>query len=203
MVITYHGDSCVRLTGKHAAGEFAVLIDLYDAKATGLKPLRPSSADLVISTTGEIPSFSEGPYLVRGPGECEVRGVSVVGIPFHGRTIYRIVAEGISIAHLGNASTKLDAGTAELLGEVDICFVPIGGNGVLGAKEAGETIEQLEPRIVIPIQYGVKGTKLPYDGPEAFCKEYGCSLKEVEDRLKIVEKDMPSDETWVRIIAIS
>ncbi|MDO8425238.1 MAG: MBL fold metallo-hydrolase [bacterium] len=202
MTIQYHGDACVRLSGKYAEREFSVLVDPYDAKQTGLKPLRPSSVDLVLSTTGELPSFGEGPYLIRGPGEYEACGVSVQGIPHNGGTIYRIVAEDVAIAHLGNASTALDDAAIDALGEVDVLFVPVGGHGVLTAVDAAALVERVEPRIIVPIQYAVADSSLPYDRLDAFCKEMGCSEKDAEEKLKLSKKDLPGDEMWVKVLQV-
>lgn len=211
MTIQYHGDACVRLSGKHGAQEFAVLVDPYDAKATGLKPLRPSSVDLVLSTTGEVPSFGEGPYVITGPGEYEVRGVSVLGIPFHGKTIFRITAEDVTIAHLGNVAAKLDEATLDRLGDIDVLLVPVGGKegsektpaALLSGANAAELVERMEPRVVIPMQYAVAGSKLPYASAAAFCKETGCSETGAEEKLKANKKELPSDEVWVRVLAVS
>lgn len=203
MILQYHGDACVRLEGKTGPQAFAVLLDPYDAKATGLKLLRPSSVDLVCSTTGILPEFGEGPFRVTGPGEYEVHGVMVTGIAIGNRTIYRVQAEELTLAHLGNCAAKLDEATIETLGDIDILFVPIGGHGVLSAKQAAEIIEEIEPKIVIPIQYKVAGVKLPYDGVEAFCKEMGCSARMVEEKLKVTAKDLPQDGMRTQLLAVA
>ena len=179
-----------------------MLTDPYDAKATGLKTIRPSAADLVLSTTGALPEFEEGPFRVVSPGEYEVRGVMVKGISVGTTTIYRIDVEGLSIAHLGNLAAPLSTEVQEKLGDVDVLLIPVGGHGALTAKQAGELIEQIEPRIVIPLQYKLADAKLPYDGPEAFCKEVGCSPKPEDDKLRIAKKDVPAEEMWVRVLGV-
>lgn len=203
MVIQYHGDACVRLAGKHSAGEFAVLLDPYDAKATGLKVLRPSSVDLVASTTGVLPAFEAGPLRVAGPGEYEAKGVMVTGIAVGATTIYRLNAEGLSLVHLGNVNAAVSDALIDQIGDVDVCIVPIGGHGTLTAKQAAEIIERIEPRLVIPIQYKVPGAKIPYDGPEAFCKEVGCPAKATEEKIRVTKKDLPTEEMWVRMLVVS
>ncbi|MDO8463257.1 MAG: MBL fold metallo-hydrolase [bacterium] len=203
MIIQYHGDACVRLSGKHGGSDFTVLMDPYDAKETGLRVLRPSSVDVVLSTTGVVPSFGEGPFIITGPGEYDVRGVSIIGIPFHGKTIYRIAAEDLTIVHLGFVAASPDSLLIEQLGDVDIVFVPVGGNGVLTASGAAEVIERMEPRVVVPIQYAVPESNLPYDRATAFVKEMGCNERDAEDKLKVVKRDLPTDERWVRLLEVS
>lgn len=213
MTITYHGDACIRLSGKIGPREYTVLLDPYDAKATGLKPIRPSSVDLVVSTTGTLPEFGEGPFRVTGPGEYEVHGVAVAGISVGNRTVYRLDAEEVTVAHLGNLVGPLDEAAIDQLGDVDALIIPIGGHaplrqgsegqGVLTAKQASELIEQIEPKVVIPIQYKIPGIKLPYDGLEAFCKAMGCSAKATEEKLKLTDKELPEEGVVVRLLAVS
>lgn len=203
MVITYHGDACIRLSGKIGPREYTVLLDPYDAKATGLKPLRPSSVNLVATTTGSLPEFGEGPFRVTGPGEYEVHGVAVAGISVGNRTVYRLDAEEVTVAHLGNLVGPLDEAAIDQLGDVDALIIPIGGHGVLTAKQASELIEQIEPKVVIPIQYKLPGAKLPYDGLEAFCKAMGCSAKAAEEKLKLTDKELPEEGVVVRLLSVS
>lgn len=203
MMIQYHGDACVRLSGKTGAEEYTVLCDPYDAKATGLKVIHPSAVDIVTSTTGALPEFEAGPLRITGPGEYEARGVMVTGITAGKSTVFRIEAEGLSIAHLGSHSQPLTTDVVEQLGDIDVLLVPVGGQGVLTAKQAVEVIEQIEPRVVIPIQYRIAGARLPYDGLETFCKEMGCPPKADEDKLRISKKDLPADEMVVKVIAVS
>lgn len=203
MTITYHGDACIRVQGKIGPREYTVLLDPYDAKATGLKPIRPSSVDLVATTTGSLPEFGEGPFRVTGPGEYEVHGVAVAGISVGNRTVYRLDAEEVTVAHLGNLEKPLDEAAIDQLGDVDALIIPIGGHGILTAKQASELIEQIEPKVVIPIQYKIPGTKLPYDGLEAFCKEMGCSAKAAEEKLKLTDKELPEEGVVVRLLSVS
>lgn len=202
MTITYHGDACVRLTGRTAAGEFTVLTDPYDAKATGLKAIRPGAVDVVVSTTGQFPPFEGPAFRITSPGEYEVKGVAVTGIAVGATMIYRIEAEGLHVAHLGHLSQPLVAEVIDRLGDIDVCLVPIGGHGVLTGKQAADLLEEVEPRLAIPIQYRIAGARLPYDGPEAFCKGVGCATKPTDERMKVAEKDLPTEEMWVRLLAV-
>lgn len=203
MTIQYHGDACVRLSGKTAAGEFTVLCDPYDAKATGLKVLRPSTVHLVCSTVGALPAFAAGPLLVTAPGEYEAAGVMVKGIAVGDRIVYRMDAEGLHLAHLGNLAKPLDEAALEALGDIDILMIPVGGHGVLTAAQATEVMERMEPRVVIPIQYRLAGATLSYDGPEAFCKAVGCSPTATEEKLRVTKHELPTEDVWVKLLRVS
>jgi len=66
--------------------------------------------------------------------------------------------EDITICHLGDLDhVPTQAQVEESLGEVDVLLVPVGGGESLNAAQASEVISLLEPHIVIPMHYRVKG----------------------------------------------
>ncbi|CAN5667477.1 MAG: MBL fold metallo-hydrolase [Chloroflexia bacterium] len=101
--------------------------------------------------------------VVQAPGEYEMNEVFITGIrTYHdnkrgaerGRnTIYIIEIENITICHLGDLGHTLSVEQVEALTAVDILIVPIGGGPVLDADKAAEVVGQIEPKIVIPMQY--------------------------------------------------
>jgi L-ascorbate metabolism protein UlaG (beta-lactamase superfamily) len=66
-----------------------------------------------------------------------------------------------------------------------------------------EVINQLEPRVVIPMHYQIDGLKLPeqLDNLEKFIKELGIA-PEYEEKLKISKKDLPADATKLVILTV-
>ncbi len=212
MIITWYGQSCVKLQTANAT----VLIDPYDSKI-GLR-LPKVTADFVLVTHdhydhNNVAAVTGTPYVASAPGEYEVRGVFARGIPaFHDATegkergvitMFRIEAEGMTLVHLGDlGQPKLTDEQFEGLNGADILFVPVGGTYTIDAKAAVDIITQLEPRIVIPIHYKIPGldAKLNLDGVEKFVKQMGVTTNGSEDKLKIVKKDLPQDETKVIIL---
>src|SRR5207247_4753526 len=65
----------------------------------------------------------DGAYEIRGPGEYEVAGVSVIGVPTyhdadkgvkHGRnTVYLIEIDDVGLCHLGDSGHRLDDAVVE------------------------------------------------------------------------------------------
>jgi L-ascorbate metabolism protein UlaG (beta-lactamase superfamily) len=84
----------------------------------------------------------------------------------------------------------------------DILMIPVGGTYTINAKQATEIIAQLEPRIVIPMHYNLKGLKIPkkIDPVSTFCKEFGACPTEELNKFKITKKDLPSGELKVVIM---
>src|SRR2546429_3843892 len=105
----------------------------------------------------------EGAYEIRGPGEYEVAGVSVIGVPTyhdsekgakHGRnTVYLIEIDDVRICHLGDLGHKLEDAEAEAVASPDVLLVPGGGQSALNAAQAAEGVRQLEPPDLGPVPY--------------------------------------------------
>ncbi len=110
MDVTWLGHGCFRLRGRSAA----VVTDPFPP-SIGLK-LPRLDADLVtISHEHENHSYTQvmrDAYEIRGSGEYEVAGVSVIGVPTfhdaqkgakHGRnTVYLIEIDDVRVCHLGD-----------------------------------------------------------------------------------------------------
>lgn len=213
MTITWYGQSCFRIDTREAV----LAIDPF-SKEIGLTPPR-FHADLVLVTHAH-PGHSNaetipgGPMVILGPGEYEVKGVAVRGIPtFHdaqeGRkrgpnTAFRIVAEGMTIAHLGDfGEHSLREETLGALGDVDILLIPVGGTYTVNAETAAKVIAQIEPRLVIPMHYHLPGLKVKLAGVEEFLKAAGAKGAERLEKLSIKKKDLPETETRVVLLAKS
>lgn len=134
------------------------------------------------------------PFLINTPGEYEIKGMTVRGLgTFHDsvqgkkhgfNTAYVFSLENLSICHLGDFGEKeLRPGIQEFLGGVDILFVPIGGVEVLEPENAAKIINQIEPKIIIPMHYDKK--KL-----SAFLKEMGQEKVKAVEKLSFKKKDI-------------
>src|SRR4030042_2227494 len=208
MVISYLGHSCFKLEGKENP---AVLITDPFNQDYGLK-VPKMTADIVTvshfhkdhANTSDVKGIDAvAPFVITLPGEYEIKGVLIYGIPsYHDKkmgaergdnTIFRIEMDGKSFAHLGALGHILSSETLEKLEGVDILLVPIGGVYTINAKEASEIISQIEPRIVIPMHYKVKGLSLDIDPADPFLKEMGAGKTEITNKLKISKKDLPQD----------
>ncbi len=153
------------------------------------------------------------PYVIAGPGEYEVKGVSVFGLQtFHDEsqgekrginTAYRIELEEISLCHLGDLGHSLSSNQLGELNGVDILFVPTGGVYTIGPKRAVEVITQIEPKIVVPMHYRAPEQKdnetfAQLSGVDEFLKEIG---EEVNPQPKlIVSRDQLPAEREVLVL---
>lgn len=201
MQISWLGDAGIRLQTK----DTVILIDPPGAK-TGFKPTK-QTAHIVCLTQAEFRDASAvggGPFLINRPGEFEVQNIFVYGlyIPKEaGRLHFRLEAEDLSFGHLGDLNQKLENGDFAQLEGVDILFLPVGGKKVIDADDASTIISQIEPRIVIPIQYHVKGSEMGYGPLEPFLKEVGAKNTDPQEKIKIFKKDLPAEETQFMVLS--
>jgi L-ascorbate metabolism protein UlaG (beta-lactamase superfamily) len=205
--VTWLGHGCFRLRGRGAA----VVTDPYPP-AIGLK-LSRLDADLVtVSHEHDNHNYTQvvrEAYEIRGPGEYEVAGVSVVGVPTyhdaergakHGRnTVYLIDIDDVRVVHLGDLGHKLDDAEAEAVSSTDVLLVPVGGRSALNAAQAAEVVRQLEPRYVVPMHYAIPGLKLQLDPVDRFLKEMAVAAAEPQPKLT-VQKSSGEYETKVVVL---
>jgi len=209
MEIIFYGHSCFLIKSKEAR----IVTDPYDEK-TGAK-LMPLKADIVAVTHNHFDHNNAGavsgnepgtkPKLLDGPGEYEMQGAEIIGVSsFHDdkkgaerglNTIYLFNLEEMGICHLGDlGQSALSDEQLDKLSTVDILMVPVGGRYCLDAKRAVSIINQIEPKIVIPMHYMEPWlSELKFDSLLDFIKEIGMD-HETLDVLKIQKADLPPEE---------
>lgn len=205
MDITYLGAGAVRLSGKN----INVVCDPYNDGA-GLGKLS-AKADVVTLSGPEGFGVIEGTMVIDCPGEFEVKGAMITGVPARlhideagcrGQA-YSILIDGVNVVVTGNISGRLDNTAVETLGKVDVLVVPVGGHGLtLDAEGAAAVVAQLEPSYVVPVHYA--DTKTIYVMPQAavdeFLKEMGAkAAEEPTIKLKVNAKEFP-EETQVVVL---
>ncbi|MEK7099141.1 MAG: MBL fold metallo-hydrolase [Patescibacteria group bacterium] len=210
MVITWYGQACFKIQ----SGDLVVAIDPF-SKDIGLTPPR-FKADVALVTHGHfdhnnIASLAGEPFVITGPGEFEVKGITVRGIStYHDKvlgkergmnTIYRIEMEGISLLHMGDfGEEKVREETLEEIGDVDVLMVPVGGTYTITGTEAAKITKQIEPAFVIPMHYKLSGVKANLESAEQFLKDMGASKTEIMEKLTIKKKDIPEEGKAVVVV---
>lgn len=150
-------------------------------------------------------------FVISNPGEYDVKGVFIQGISsFHDavegkeqgvNTIYSIEMEDMKLCHLGDLGQKeLTAEQLEKIGNVDILFIPVGGVSTLDGTQAAEVIEQIEPKLAIPMHYALPKLKYKLEDVDTFLKTMGRKDIESQPKLVIRAKDLPTGETSVVVL---
>lgn len=86
--------------------------------------------------------------------------------------VFIIEADGMRIVHLGDLGHVLSAEQEAAIKPVDVLVIPVGGFYTIDPAEATRVVEQLEPRVVIPIHYKTPRMRpdWPGGGVEDFLK---------------------------------
>lgn len=204
MQIQYFGFTSFRIQTKLAT----VITDPFDRK-TGLTPPRGSADILVLGEKNNTlvtakSGISGSPFLVEDPGEYDIKGVTITGIPLkHEKgfvTVYLLESEDIKIlnlTHIKQFSMKEEE--LESLGEIDILIVPVGGGEYMSASDAAKVVNEIEPRIVIPSLYATEGLSVEAEKLDKFVKEMGGKSEEME-KLVLKKKDLVFEETKLIIL---
>lgn len=103
--------------------------------------------------------------------------------------IYKISAENLDLLHLGDQGTLLEESLLEQIGNVDILMVPVGGRYTVGAAEAATLVDQLQPRIVIPMHYKTPQCTVPLAPVEDFLSRYDQVVK--RPVLTVTSQELP------------
>ncbi len=218
MQISWHGLSCFSITTKGSQGDVTVVVDPYQ-NATGLRFPRTLESGLVLSSHNEadannVEAVQGSPFIVKTPGEYEVKGVFVYAIPAPlkpekegGKVtenyIFRIAVEDITIAHLGALNRELTDDELKELKDVDILMIPVGGGRVMLPKTAVKAISQIDPRVVMPMSHAIPNLKEKFAKVDGFCKEIGVCRREDIAKYKITRSSLPEEETVIVVLSRS
>ena len=218
MVITYFGAEFFKVQ----FGDITLAFNPV-SKDSKIKPSRFGADVVLVSTYHEdfngIDQVTHGdkkPFAITGPGEYEVKGVFIKGLASESgyglkagekslvNSIYTVSLENMNLCFLGainNAELKTE--TVEALDEIDVLFVPIGGEGVLDAAKAYKLAVSLEPKLIIPMHYPTSGSDVGVvNALKVFLKEAGENPTLVA-KLTLKKKDLEGKEADVIVLESS
>ena len=212
MDIIWYGQACFKLKGKKAS----VVIDPYDPNFVGLKLPKDLEADVVLKTHdhkdhNNVSAVGGHPLVFDGPGEYESKGVVITAVStFHDKTdgserglntVYHILIDDLRIVHLGDlGQASLTEKQVQEIDETDILLIPVGSVYTINAKEANNIVSQLEPKVVIPMHYGLPGLNFELEPVDNFLKEMGAEGVLPVPKLSITKDKLP-DETEVVVLS--
>ncbi|MES2214247.1 MAG: MBL fold metallo-hydrolase [Patescibacteria group bacterium] len=188
MVITYQGLESFRIT----QGDLAIALNPASSRA---------GADITLISSNAFATDGKG-FVITGPGEYEVKDIGVKGFlsesNYEGiaryNTIYQINLEGMNLCFLGPLSNpELSDEAKESIEDVDVLFVPVGGEGVLEAAAAYKLAVSLEPSVIIPMHYTDKSLA-------QFIKEGGEEKSAPVDKLVLKKKDLEGKEGEIIVL---
>ena len=164
-----------------------IVTDPYDSSCG--YPVKKVRADVALVSHHHhdhdaVENLAGNPRVIDSAGEYTAEaGVRITAVRgFHddakgakrGETLlFLIEAEGLRIVHLGDLGDSLTEEQARILKKPDVLMIPVGGFFTIDAKQAKETADRLEARIVLPMHYKTRfNNEWPIAGPEAFLEGY-------------------------------
>lgn len=194
MDITYLGHSSFKIKGKGGT----VITDPFDPAMVGLKYPKNEAEIITVSHNHEdhnkVDLVNNVKMVINRAGEYEIMGVSIIGIETdhdasggeeRGKNnIFIMEVDGIRIAHLGDLGHTLSERLVELMGDIDVLMIPVGGEFTIGPKQAIEIAKEFESPFVLPMHYKVSGMNEQsfgkLSGVEEFLKELGYEVEKTD-----------------------
>lgn len=167
MILEYLGHACFQLTLTDGT---VIVMDPYGSFYD--YPERSPRADICTVSHHHhdhdaVSSLAGNPVVLDAAGtHMPGSGVIIRGVPtFHdeargqkrgGNLAFLIEADGLRIAHLGDLGHRLNPDQAAALRDLDILLIPVGGYYTIDAPTAVAVMEDLAPRVTIPMHYKTK-----------------------------------------------
>lgn len=197
MDIQYYGANCISVATKHA--RIVVDDNLADH---GLKSIT-KPGDLVLFTGPHTAPAVSTKLVIDHPGEYEVAETSLYGIALRSHmdepgvkstTAYKFIVDDVRYLVMGHVYPELSERELEIIGTVDVMFVPVGGNGyTTDSIGALKLIKKIEPKLVIPTNYDDSGIEYPVPQQTLEQALQGLSMEplEVTEKLRVKAGDLP------------
>ncbi len=213
MKITWFGQAFFQIQGEDGV---RVVTDPY-GEGIGYNLPRGLSADVVTVSHqhqdhNNVSAIAGHPKILQTSGASEVKGISFLGVPtFHDteagkkrgpNIVFTFSLNGIKISHLGDLGHILTPEQIAPLKNTDILMIPVGGTFTLGPTEALQVVNQLKPKVVIPMHYRLPGLIYPL----ATIDDFLAALKVIKlpssahNTLEISQSSLPS-KTEVFVLA--
>jgi len=176
MKIYWHGKTCFELVNNEKNQEpVSIVIDPID------KTYPKKDTNVLLLSHALEYNKKEKPFVISAAGEYEVKDIFFQAIPTKEQgLIFIIKFDNVKICHLGNIQANdLEEAVLKELGRIDVLFI--------GAGEEDKTkiIKQLEPSIIIPMDY---------DNVELFLKRLAEKHIDPVDYYKIQKRNFDAME---------
>lgn len=209
MNIKWLGHSCFKLTSEKGT---VIVTDPFD-ESVGY-PMPNVKADIVTSSHSHFDhnyfKAVKGKFdIVDTVGEHNIKGINIKGVnTFHddehgakrGKNIVFVFdIDGIRVCHMGDLGHVLTEKQVEEIGPVDVLLIPVGGYYTIDAKQAVEVMNQLKPKITIPMHYKTEFINFPIDTVDNFL-DMTKGKKILSTEVDITKKDLEGEP---KVIALN
>jgi len=160
-----------------------ILTDPY-SQGSGLSYAPISEAADIVTISHDhfdhnsVSSVPGKPEVITVSGDKNIKGIQFRGIAtYHDEsqgkergdnTIFCFSVDGIKLCHLGDLGHRLSKEQIAEIGDVDILFIPIGGDFTIDAKMASQVTDDLKPKVAIPMHCKTPKCNWPLNTIEDF-----------------------------------
>lgn len=187
MKLKWYGHACFALTLNDGT---VIVTDPFDPSVG--YPLCGIRADIVLSSHGHhdhnyFESLQGSPRILNAAGEYAIPGGRITATPcFHDdvrgakrgpNLIFRVEADGVAVAHLGDLGhlPDTDAQRAALAG-LDAMLIPIGGYYTIDTPTAVEIVDAFAPKAAIGMHFANRYCHFPVSDEKEFLRRTGGSV---------------------------
>ncbi len=204
MKITYLGHSCFALQGQSGT---TIITDPYTE--VGYELPSGLSADAVSISHGHFDhnytQAIQSDVIISTVGAHTVNEVELVGIesyhdPMQGQLrgkniIFKFAIDGMTVCHFGDLGEPISSNLLEKIGKVDVLLIPVGGTYTIDAEQAKEYIEQINPRVVIPMHYKPQDGALDIATAQPFLNGFtGHVINVFEGEVELTATSLPQKQ---------
>ncbi len=216
MRITWYAHACFRLEGSG----LSIVTDPYTPEEAGPPPVT-DPADVVVMSSALDPAHScwrmvpGSPRVVNALEAVErpirlTGSVEVLGVPGSegsdrpddpkANALYALTLEGVRVCHMGDVGTPLsDEQLAALRGRVDILLALAGARQTIALPDLDRAIEEIGPRIVVPMHYRTPRVRYELGPLEDFLARHAAEpvVRPGESSLELRAETLPERRTIV------
>jgi len=165
MKIKWYGQSCFLITSGEGV---RIVLDPYKSEDYLKYAEVREKADLVTVSHDHYDHnytalLTGNPEVIKGRGDRNVKGIAVKGVAaWHDgsqgkekgqNTVFCLTVDGMQVCHTGDIGHLLTDEQLKEIGKVDILMLPVGGVFTIGIDLATDLMEQLKPKVTIPMHY--------------------------------------------------
>lgn len=131
------------------------------------KPIN-ETADIVLVSHGHddhnnVSAVKGKPTVIDATGATTAKGITFKGVPtFHDQSqgkergkniVFCFSVDGVKICHTGDLGHELTPQQAAEVGQLDVLLLIVGGTYAIGPESATRLMQQLNPRVTLPMHY--------------------------------------------------
>ncbi|MBV7329216.1 MBL fold metallo-hydrolase [Chloroflexi bacterium TSY] len=176
MRVKWYAHASLRLEGDGVS----IITDPYTPHKSGFATIT-EPADLVFRSSDDDSAHANAemitgdPEIVTathiGPEGVTAKGIHVIGVPTKESMIHKLepkdnamycfTLEGIRIVHFGDVGNPLADWQLEKVADADIVITPTGGPPTIELDDLQHALDQIQPKLTIPMHYSLPGCKFP------------------------------------------